>query len=375
MIYQTALVNFETFFVPDDQKLQVILKDIYQAISKGANTIIGLLLADGFLYYKNRDKLLLDQIQSKCNELGVQLILLPGMVDTADTSIEVISGFDYNIHITYNSYINRLNQLGVWNTLADKFLFLGGVPNRPNRIGLFEKYYRAGMLKQSVYSFFKPWIDEHAVWCRDYLKEYSDSEYEVLMDHARGIDDLYENNKRYGLEGYDYDNDWFSDPAWIDPSVYDRTLFSVVSEGQPTDDQLDSRFVTEKTLRVFVQRHPFILAANPDMANHIRSLGFKLFNEYLLHPDYLMIDDENVRLNCVVENTKQFLSTYKDNVDNIKLDIEHNYQQFLKIGKENQIKLNEIQSKYNITDNDMNKWFNKKGFSHIIRKCNENINA
>jgi hypothetical protein len=192
---------------------------------------------------------------------------------------------------------------------------------------------------------------------------------------AKGIDTLYESNNRFGLDDYDYDNGWFSDPAWIDPGIYTDTLFSVVSEGQPIDNRLDSRFLTEKTLRVFAQQHPYILAANPTMANYIKSLGFKLFDEYMQYPDYLSEEDENLRLDLVVENTKQFLTAYKNNIDSIQADVEHNYQQFLKIGEENQSKLNLIQNRYNVTPADMDKWFNKKGFSHLIRRHNENINT
>jgi hypothetical protein len=375
MTYQTALVNFETFFIPDDQKLQVIVDDINQAVNQGADTIIGLMLADGFLYYDARAKTLIEQVQDRCNQLSVRLLLLPGMIDHADISSEIISGFDYNIHITYNSYVDRLDILHRWNSSAEKFLFLGGVPSRPNRIGLFNRYYCAGMLDKSVYSFFKPWIDEHANWCRQHLQTYSDNEYAKLLSMAKGIDTLYESNNRFGLDDYDYDNGWFSDPAWIDPGIYTDTLFSVVSEGQPIDNRLDSRFLTEKTLRVFAQQHPYILAANPTMANYIKSLGFKLFDEYMQYPDYLSEEDENLRLDLVVENTKQFLTAYKNNIDSIQADVEHNYQQFLKIGEENQSKLNLIQNRYNVTPADMDKWFNKKGFSHLIRRHNENINT
>lgn len=359
MNYKTAIVNFETFFIPD--ALSVIMSDIKDAVDRGCDTILGLMLADGFLYTNNEQLDLLASIEQQSRLLGVKnLVLIPGIVPDMDIpGYEVIKIFNYNLHLAYLSYKNKRHLLYPWNPKADKFLFLGGVPNRPNRINLLEKFYKADLLKHAVWSFFKPWTDEQADWCRKALPDYTDDEYNNFLNACENsIDNMYEDSKEYSTNNkFDYDNcQWFKDPAWIDPVVYTNTVVSVVSEGL-LYGSYSSKFLTEKTWRVFAQRHPFILAGNSEMLEYIKSLGFKTFNT-------------STDLDGLVSETEIFLNSYKDCIDMLNADIEHNYKQFFKLGSTNASVLDEIQIKFRLSNADMNQWFNKTGFAQLIRKTN-----
>lgn len=354
MNYKTSLVNFEVFFVPKEQRVSVIMKDIARAVDQGCDTIVGLMLADGFLFFDNDTAKLLITVEQEGRKLGIKnFILIPGIVPNLDVpGYEVIKTFNFNLHLAYLSYKDKRHLLQPWNQNADKFLFLGGVPNRPNRINLLEKFYKAGLLEHAVWSFFKPWTDEQADWCRKALPDYTDDEYNNFLNACENsIDDMYINSKEYGTHtDFDFNGStWFKDPAWIDPQVYANTLLSVVSEGQSAEESRSS-FLTEKTWRVFAQRHPFILAGDYTMMKYVTSLGFKTFNK-------------SCELDDVVSATRQFLELREDVTD----AVEHNYNLFFKLGNSNSAVLDELKTKFNIEQADIDKWFNQTGFAHLIR--------
>jgi hypothetical protein len=208
------------------------------------------------------------------------------------------------------------------------------------------------MLKDSVWTFFKPWTSEQEHWCRSALSDYTDEEYAKFLDKCENsIDNMYETSKQYGTHtDFDYNNsEWFKDPAWLDPSIFASTLFSVVSEGISYRGHR-SNFLTEKTWRVFAHRHPFILAANEEMLQYVKELGFHTFNH-------------SSNLDDIVQDTKEFLQTKPNVADKV----EHNYNLFFELGKTNASILDEIQNKYNVDQSEIDKWFNKTGFPHLIR--------
>lgn len=360
MSYKTAIVNFEAFFIPKEDRCNVIMKDIEKAVDAGCDTILGLMLADGFLFFDYDYVVLLNELRDRSKALGVKkLVLVPGICpDMVIPGYEVFKKFNYNLHLAYLSYKDKQHLLQPWNSKSDKFLFLGGVPDRPNRINLMEKFYRSGLLRtNAVWSFFRPWTPEQKEWCRKALPDYTDVRYADFLDYCeKSIDDLYITSKEYGTSkgDFDYKNcEWFKDPAWMDPSIYANTLFSVVSEGISYEGY-SSQFLTEKTWRVFAQRHPFILAANDEMMDYAKSLGFRLFNE-------------SNDLDDIVEDVRKFLKERKDYTE----DIEHNYNLFFKLGAENAALLDSIKEEYNVTQEEIDKWFNKTGFSHLIRKVDD----
>jgi hypothetical protein len=357
MNYKTSLVNFEVFFVPKEQRVSVIMEDIARAAAQGCDTILGLMLADGFLFFDNDTAKLLITIEEEGRKLGIKnFILMPGIVPNMDIpGYEVIKTFNFNLHLSYLSYKDKRHLLHPWNRDADKFLFLGGVPDRPNRINLLEKFYKSGLLEKAVWSFFKPWTNKQSDWCREALSNYSDEDYSTFLNACENsIDDMYTNSKEYGTHA-DFNfsgSDWFKDPAWIDPQVYANTVLSIVSEGQSAD-RSRSYFLTEKTWRVFAQRHPFMLAADDTMLDYVKSLGFKTFNK-------------SCDLDDVVSATHQFLELREDVTDYV----EHNHNLFFELGASNVAVLDDIQTRFSIKQVDMDAWFNKTGFAHLIRNNN-----
>jgi hypothetical protein len=343
---KTVLVNLETFWIPENEQYALLKGEIGDA-----RTVVGLMLADGFLH--NNPGHVVERISKE-----VDLYIVPGMAHEHSQYDKVIP-FNFNLHTTYNSYKDK--DTNAWNYNASKFLFLGGVPNRLNRIGLLNKFYMAGLLKDAEWTFFKPWTEEQEDWCRSYTANYDE-----LLTLCRSIDNVYESSKDYGTDPSNTTAEWTKDTAWIDPTVFNNTVLSIVSEGVSKDD-LTTRYLTEKTYRVFVQRHPFLLAGTPAMFDYIKHLGFKTFEEYMAIPDYAYIADDDQRLDAIVENTKSFMSTYYANAKAIDQDIEYNYQHFFELVEKNNNILLDLQKQFGFTHSQIDQWFNQKGFGHLVR--------
>jgi len=338
------IVNLETFWIEESNKYNLLKREIGDATS-----VIGLMLADGFIH-ENPGRLV-ERIAEE-----IDLVIVPGLAGTNTTYSKTIP-FNFNLHTTYNSYKDRPTQN--WNNLATKFLFLGGVPNRLNRIGLLNKFRKADMMDCAEWTFFKPWTQEQEDWCRSYS-----CDYDQLLTLCRSIDPVYEASKHYGTAPSA--NEWTKDTAWIDPTIFNSTVLSIVSEGINADD-ISSKYLTEKTYRVFVQQHPFLHASNPEMFDYIKELGFKTFENYMLIQDYAYLPNETDRLDAIVLNTKYFLENCNLYKDNIEQDIQHNYDLFFKLAEQNIEILNSIRDTYSIEQTELDKWFNQKGFGHLVR--------
>lgn len=355
------IINFEMLHFSEDFRRDSIIKQLTLAKEQGVNTVYGLMLIDGFLY---RDP--------EIFPVDINVKLIAGMCEHPDHLY-----FNYYHRIVYNSF--KHIQLPKWNSEAKSFLFLGGAPNRFNRINLLSKFYDKKMLGNAVWTFFPPWDSEMENWCRNSLSHYTDQQYlKFLKDCANRIDDIYEVSKNYSRasrevwDADDYGNlPWMKDLAWINPSVFSNTVLSVISEGNAWPPATNFNFLTEKTWRAIAMRHPFVFAGYPEQFNYIKSLGLKTFENYMLIKNYAEIQDENLRMEAVVENVKYFLDTYEQQKENIQADTEHNYKVFEEIIDQG----NEFLNSLSITEQDKNKWFEQTGLSHLMKIQDENINA
>jgi urate oxidase len=103
------------------------------------------------------------------------------------------------------------------------------------------------------------------------------------------------------------------------------------------------------------------------MFDYIKELGFKTFENYMLIQDYAYLPNETDRLDAIVLNTKYFLENCNLYKDNIEQDIQHNYDLFFKLAEQNIEILNSIRDTYSIEQTELDKWFNQKGFGHLVR--------
>lgn len=339
---KNKLINFETFGI---RSVDSVKQQIDLACSQGYTSIIGLLLADGFLYNDYND--IVEYTKSK----GVDIKIIAGMSYKNSLDCEVIE-FNFNLHTVYNSYKNAT--LSNY-TSSNKFLFLGGVPDRLNRIGLLHKIYKKDLLKYGEWSFFAPWTEEQEKYCKAFFT--SNDEYKEFISFVeRKIDNLYDNSKHYGTDFAV--TDWTNNSSWIDPTIFKNAGLSVISEGHPGDDNTNSAFLTEKTYRVFVQGHPFLFAGNPSMFEYIKELGFKTFENYFPHTDYATVTNENERLDLLVDNLSYFVYNKSD----YSKDVEYNRNHFFNLAKQNCKILRTLDA----DKKEIDFYFDRKGFGHLI---------
>lgn len=379
---QGRIINFEWLcdynqWTPDEfqhMAISLIKKDIDAAVADHCNIIIGVYLLDGFLYQSHRHTqfvTLLNEIVAYATNIGIEkIIVVSGQGEYIDALPVEHYFIDYNTRMLYNSYPTRPSTV-----IGDKFLFLTGMPNRANRIGLLSKFYDIGLLQNAKWSFFAPWTDLDKDWCRQHLDRYSDSQYKTFVkDCERSFDDKFEtakafygtNNSDTDIQAYDMaQTAWCKSPTYVDSTVFDHTWFSVISEG-PNYWSDENRFVTEKTWRAILHKQPFILAAEPDQYRYLKSLGYRTFEEHLIIPNYGTIEDEDKRLNAVVANAKHWIENKC--LYNMHADTEHNYQLLMKeIEYQNKL-LSQFETDYVIPKSEIDFYFNGTGYDRIIRK-------
>lgn len=348
-------MNFEFFRLDADQTYEKITADIDTVYAEGYRSIIGLLLADGFLY-KNNDtwNTVHNEIINYARSKGIDIKLLSGMSHDNKVNCETIA-FNFYLHTVWNSYKDK--QLEKYNPSTGKFLFLGGVPDRLNRIGLLYTLYKQRLLDNAEWSFFPPWTEQQK---ENSLRYFSSSEdyYNFIKFAERRIDDLYDSSKAYGTGEVPVGTAWTNDSAWIDPKIFASTSLSLISEGHPGDENNNSAFATEKIYRVFAQGHPFLLAANPSIFNHLKELGFRTFENYFPIEEYAIDSPEEKRLEKLVENLKYFLN---NNID-FSSDVEYNRNHFYKLSEENAKILDTLDAE----KKEIDFYFDKKGFGHLL---------
>jgi hypothetical protein len=388
---KAPLINFELWYTNDDAQDQhkiystlehLIYKDIDRAIP--IDTIFGLLLCEGFLYRNNEDfYALLSRVERYAKSKGVKkLYLIAGICEQYQQELDernldyTIIFWDYSVGCVWESYKNRLDQTLPWNPYANKFLFLTGVPSRPNRIGLLSKFYDKKLLSSSMWSFFPPWTDEDKQWCRNHLTKYSDIEYDEFINFCdQSVDDLYKDAKEYSrltgkqwAEGSIKDKNFIKDPNWIDPDIFWNSNLSVISEGHVYPPANDSKFLTEKTWRAVVNKHPILLADSTDRYVYLQGMGLKTIDKYLSVPNYAYFDNYDLRMDAVTVNVEYFLNHATEHQEEIEKDIDHNFLRFLKIVKENEVTLKWLNTDFLITEDEIKKWFRQSGFTHLFRE-------
>ena len=112
--------------------------------------------------------------------------------------------------------------------------------------------------------------------------------------------------------------------------IYDKSAVSIICETHETND---STFVTEKTYRSILNRHPFVIRAAFPILKHLQALGFKTFSDFI---DESYDESSEISLeysNLLVERAEQLLSAVKQHPEKIQAVVDHNYNMLLKHGQ------------------------------------------
>jgi hypothetical protein len=152
----------------------------------------------------------------------------------------------------------------------------------------------------------------------------------------------------------------------MDSKIFQDTAFSIISESTNYWDR-NFDFVTEKTWRTVLHSHPFIFAGHPDQFVYLKNLGLRTFENYMKIKNYAYIEDENLRLDAIVENTKDFLINHSKYSENIQKDVQYNFSLFLNTVDDELKKLKNLMAAYGVDTLDVDYYFDRTGFDHLIR--------
>jgi hypothetical protein len=232
-------------------------------------------------------------------------------------------------------------------TKKNQFLFLMNKPANNHRIGLLYKLYQKDLLKDSVYSFVVH-------------NGFTETESRRIMDFLSKdeFNLFYKNTKRFLDLDYDPNNVGQINHTHYTGIPYDYSLFRDCNFQLISETHFNMTvWITEKTWISVANKRPFIVAAYPGFLKRLKELGFKTYENYLLHKNYDEIVSDDKRLNLIVENTQYWLENIQKYEEDIKKDTDHNFSLFLKYAETNQKKLDDFNYRHKIN-------FNLLGYSN-----------
>lgn len=248
-----------------------------------------------------------------------------------------------------------------WNWNNQKGLFLTGTLARYSRIGLLRRLYDLNLLDNILWTFPSPERQKSNILVRYYI----DNSIKIPKDFNEFFSYCSENAI---LENKGILTDKFKNLSNLLPifnndeqvvSYYKVSNFTILSE------TLDNS-ITEKTYFAILHNHPFIVVNGPKVFLELKELGFKTFENYLPFSEYATIEDNDSRLNQIVENIRAFPKIIEERKEEISADIQHNYDLCIQIISQTESQLNNI---FPTLANDIF----SNGYAHAINKLGTDL--
>jgi hypothetical protein len=120
-----------------------------------------------------------------------------------------------------------------------------------------------------------------------------------------------------------------------DSRIYDRSSVSVICETSERWTGWTPEFITEKTYRPIMNRHPFVIQGSPGMLQHLRNVGYKTF-ETVIDESYDKSTEVNYKV--VDQVTEAAVDLVKQTIKSAPLIqeiVDHNYNKLIEIGSNN----------------------------------------
>ena len=234
-----------------------------------------------------------------------------------------ITYVDYFAMQTYRLVIEKNHPYNTqWNSNSDKGLFLIGKPNKMNRLPILYELYKKDLLDKFEWSLH---LNDDVISSikKSNILDIPENELTTFLEAcARNSPD----SAKVEFRGSNEDVSVHYSGFPFDADMYKNTLFSLIAETE--FNEFGDIFITEKTWRAIVNKHPFIMTSTVNSLKYLKSLGFRTFENYLPVSNYDSIVDTQERLNAIYSNLDSFFS--KENIEQINEDVEYNFQHFAK---------------------------------------------
>jgi len=120
---------------------------------------------------------------------------------------------------------------------------------------------------------------------------------------------------------------------------FTESYFSIVNETTCFEDNktfnvmmqsyINMPFLTDKTVKAFIMKHPFIVNASPRFLQYLRQIGYKTFHPYI-DESYDIIEDDSARIDAVFKEISRLCEkTHEEWLEwqqAVKDIVEHNFQ-------------------------------------------------
>ena len=202
-----------------------------------------------------------------------------------------------------------------YNPKSSKGLFLLGKGNKIQRVGLLKKFYESNNLDSILWTF-KNTPKTLQQIRTDFFSEYTNEDFDTFIKVSEKVLDYVCTKEQFVHLGFPYN-----------VNLFKSTAFSIVSEtwlhGIP-------HIFTEKTWKPIINRHPFIMIGAKENINILKKLGFKVFQE----PAWFEEDQDLLEhIVSTSVNMKKRIETDDNYQRQLVNDVEHNYNQFIKLAK------------------------------------------
>lgn len=222
--------------------------------------------------------------------------------------------------------LNKNNINHKWNFNSKKGLFIPGKIFAYNRCVLMYALYKENLLPNLNWSFYGSEKNKERLK-KIYFSNLNNDEFENFINHCNRKIDINDDTRII----FDSNGEVILLSPWpYDSSIYSNTAYSIVSETYFHYGKIPT--LTEKTFRPILNKHPFIILGASGTLDLLKNLGFKTFIEYL-PINYDLIINEEERLSAVVKCIKYFSENYLNFLEDIQLDIEHNYRKLIEINQ------------------------------------------
>jgi len=199
-----------------------------------------------------------------------------------------------------------------WNCSAAKSLFLTGKANKYNRVGLLALLKEKNMLDNVEYSFFP--TKNNLKETEKIYKQFTTYPFKKFcLKYTSSPDNIKVSDSENGTHysGYPFDS-----------LIYKNTLFSIIAESEFDGEPI---WITEKTYKTIANRHPFIMAGQPNSLRFLKNLGFHTFEEFCHVKNYDEILDNKKRIDAIVQNTKYLKEELYKNRQTVSRLVNENY--------------------------------------------------
>lgn len=203
----------------------------------------------------------------------------------------------------------------------DKFLFITGKPHKKQRIYTLYQIYKENLSSRCEWSFhYKANLDEAI---KNNLPDMPMSEYNSFVSAmTRKLDDI---EPTVQPDSLDFHRHVFKNSE----QTYGRAAMSLVAETpcNPTSP----KFISEKTWKAIKNYHPFVLICYKESYDYLESLGFDTFQYLVKHPKDKLVGSVEDIVHMSIENTTYMLDNIKENLDQVKHSIQHNFNTLEKV--------------------------------------------